>query len=247
MPTAQHTLSTMDPVSLAEMDAHALMNRVDTKYILGADLLQELLENMGRFYRVLSVATIRLSQYRTLYFDTQNHECYLQHHNGKLNRRKYRIRKYLSTDACFLEVKSKNNKGRTKKKRISIDDFEDSLSPSSLDFIKSVTGTLPELDSAIWSSFSRITLVNRLQPERVTLDLDLEFSDGKSQKDLPHILIAEVKQERDNRHTPIREYLRRQHVRPMRVSKYCLGTMLLKPHLKSNRFKRKLLAIRKIA
>ena len=247
MPTAQQILNTMDPISLAEMDAHKLMNRVDTKYVLSAKHLRELLESVERAYRVLSVKTVRLSAYRTLYFDTRDYECYLQHHNGKLNRCKFRIRQYQSSGACFLEVKVKNNKGRTDKRRIPIDRFEESLSLASQTFIESVTGTLPELIPQLWSSFSRITLANRHQPERVTLDLDLDFSAGDARRNLSDIMIAEVKQERDDRHSPMREHLRRQRVWPMRVSKYCLGTALLKPHLKCNLFKSKLRAIRKIA
>jgi len=236
----------MDSISLAEMDSHALMNRVDTKYVLGTPHLRELLESVGRDYRVLSVETIRLSPYRTLYFDTRDYQCYLQHHNGKLNRRKFRIRQYQPSGACFLEVKAKNNKGRTDKRRMSIDQFEESLTPTSRDFIKSITGTLPDLTPQLWSMFSRITLVNRLQPERVTLDLNLEFRTGEAQNNLPNIIIAEVKQERDDRRSPMRGHLRRQHVRPMRVSKYCLGTVLLQPQLKCNLFRSKLRAIRKI-
>ena len=95
-------------------------------------------------------------------------------------------------------MKAKTNKGRTDKRRIPIDGFEESLSPSSQTFIESVTGTLPELIPQLWSSFSRITLVNRRQPERVTLDLDLDFSDGNAQRNFPDIIIAEVKQERDD-------------------------------------------------
>jgi hypothetical protein len=237
----------MDSISLAEMDAHALMNRTDTKYVFGAERLSELLGSVGHAYRVLSVDTVRLSPYETLYFDTPGHECFLQHHNGKLNRRKYRIRQYQSSGACFLEVKAKTNKGRTDKRRIPIGGFEDPLTPTSRDFIESTTGSLPELIPQLWSYFLRITLVNRHQPERATFDLNLRFRDGDDQAELPGIVIAEVKQQRDDRHSCVREYLRKQAIRPLRVSKYCLGTAMLKPHLKSNRFKPKLLAIRKIA
>ena len=247
MPTAEHILNTMDSISLAEMNAYAMMNRIDTKYVLGAEHLRELVESVGHAYRVLSIDRVRLFPYRTLYFDTRDHQCYLQHHNGKLNRRKFRIRQYQSSGACFLEVKAKNNKGRTDKRRIPIDRFAESLSPSSRAFIESVTGYLTELTPQLQTLFSRITMVNRHEPERITLDLDLDFSAGDARKGLPGIIIAEVKQKRDDRHSPMREHLRRQRIRPMRVSKYCLGTVLLKPHLKCNRFKSKLRAIRKIA
>ena len=84
MATAEQILNSMDAISLAEMDAHALMNRIDTKYVLSAEHLANLLENVRDDYRVLSVEGIRLSPYRTLYFDTPDCECYIQHHNGKL-------------------------------------------------------------------------------------------------------------------------------------------------------------------
>jgi hypothetical protein len=247
MPSVDHLLDAMDTVYLSDMDAYALMNRVETKYVMGDGDLRELLSRLGHAYRVLSVESLRISDYLTLYFDTQDHECYLQHHNGKLNRRKYRIRQYQSSSACFLEVKTKNNKGRTKKKRIPIDQWEETLSGSSQAFIESVIGASAELVPQLSNSFSRITLVNRSQPERVTLDLNLAFSANGDRQELPNIVIAEVKQERDDRYSPVREHLRQRRVRPLRVSKYCLGTMLLKPHLKSNHFKSKLLAIRAIA
>lgn len=153
MPIVQQTLNAIDPISLADMDSHALMNRVDTKYVLSTAHLQELLESVGHAYRVLSINSIRLSTYSTLYFDTPDHECYRQHHNGKLNRRKFRMRQYQSSGACFLEVKAKDNKGRTKKQRIAIDDLEESLSPSSRSFIESVIGYLPDLTPQLWSFF----------------------------------------------------------------------------------------------
>ncbi len=237
----------MDAIGLAEMETHALMNRIDTKYVLSADYLAKLLANTREDYRVLSVEGIRLSPYRTLYFDTPDYECYIQHHNGKLNRRKFRIRQYQSSGIYFLEVKSKCNKGRTDKQRIMVDDFQQSLSVASRMFIESITGNAPILVPKIWTDFTRVTLVNRLQPERVTLDLDLRFVYEDVQKEMPGAIIAEVKQENDNRHSPIREYLRGARIRPMRVSKYCLGTALLKPELKSNRFQVKLRAIRKIS
>lgn len=247
MLTTEHILSSMDPISLAEMDVHALMNRIDTKYVLGIEHLEQLLETVGHSYRVLCVDGVRISPYRTLYFDTPDFKCYLQHHNGKLNRRKFRIRQYESSGLCFLEVKAKNNKGRTNKRRIPIDRIEECLSPSSREFIESVTGKLPELTPQLWSTFSRITIVNRLRPERVTLDLDLSFSGRDASQELPGVVIAEVKQQRDDRHSLVREHLRLHRIRAMRVSKYCLGSVLLNPHLKSNRFKPKLRAIQKIA
>ena len=246
MSDTDHILSTMQSISLAQMDAVRLLTRNDTKYVFGMTRLPPLLERMRSDYRVLSINEMRRFRYKTLYFDTQDHTCFLQHHNKKRTRRKYRIRQYASTGTCFLEVKTKGNSGRTEKRRIPLAGPEDPLSPSSRAFIESVTGQLPELTSQLCTSFTRITMVSRDQPERVTLDLDLEFSHGKLRQNLSGVIIAEVKQDRDDRHSLLREQLRQLHVRPIRVSKYCIGTVLLKPHLKCNRFKSTLRRIRAV-
>ena len=61
----------------------------------------------------------------------------------------------------------------------------------------------------------------------------------------PNLVIIEIKQEGLDRHAPIMAVLKSVGYRPYRVSKYCLGMTCLCPHLKSNRFKRKLLRIDK--
>ena len=45
---------------------------------------------------------------------------YLAHQNGRVIREKIRVRTYVSSGLTFLEVKNKNNKGRTDKKRIRV-------------------------------------------------------------------------------------------------------------------------------
>lgn len=242
-----YAIGSMNRISLSEMDRVALMDRVDTKYVLGRGLLLQLLSQLHSDYSVLEVEGVCLSPYATLYFDTPELASYLEHHNGKLNRKKIRMRKYSSNGCCFFEVKLKNSKGRTRKLRTAIPEIEENISPGLIDFVLSKTGDSPELLPQLWIYFSRITLVNRFCAERVTFDLGLNFHGSGTQEQLPDLVIAEVKQERDDRSSPVRKCLRNRGIRPMRVSKYCLGSSLLKPHLKHNRFKRKLLAIQKIA
>ncbi len=234
-------------VSLAEMDRVALMDRNDTKYVFHRELLPALLENMAEDYQVLSVKGLRVSPYSTLYFDTPKQDFFLQHHNGKLSRHKVRMRTYLASNLAFLEIKTKTNKGRTIKQRMQIEAQEESISPQALEFLHSALGALPELVPQLRTLFSRITLVHRTQPERVTFDLDIVFShDHRSQRWL-EIAIVEVKQDRNFRNSPAQKRLRQLRIQPMPMSKYCLGSVLLKPALKYNRFKPKLIAIRKIA
>ena len=246
-PALNDLILSMQPISLGEMDKVALMKRVDTKFVLSEKLLPELLSLIRSDYRILKVEEKLVSQYETLYFDTPDFRSYIQHQNGKLNRHKVRMRKYLSSGACFLEVKMKNNKKRTNKRRVAIPDIQETLSPEHVSFIQSITGSSEDLQPALWTCFSRITLVGCHHTERVTLDLGLTFRNSTSSQQLPGVVIAEVKQASHNRSSsPICQQLHELYVRQLRVSKYCLGTMLLNPRIKQNRFKAKLLAIRKL-
>ena len=236
----------MQSIGLDEMDRVALMDRVDTKYVFSDRELPDLLTKLRDDYRVLTVGGTRLARYTNLYFDSPALDCYLEHHNGKMNRRKFRMRKYLSTGVCFLEVKHKNNKRRTIKTSIPIPEITEELTKESLAFLQSNSKPGLDLLPKLWNSFSRITLVDKSSRERVTMDFDLEFYFDQQKHTLPGIVIAEVKQQKVSRHSRIRQLLRTQKVRPLRVSKYCLGTLLLNPQFKANRFKRKLRAIRKI-
>lgn len=240
-------IDAMQPISLAEMDSVKLMDRVDTKYVTSGVELNTLLHHVREHYRVLTINEIRLSKYSTLYFDSPDHDSYLQHHNGRKNRHKVRMREYLSSGMCFLEIKHKNNKGRTDKQRIPIQTIDPNLSREAAEFLKAQGGSQSDLTPQLWTRFTRITLVDYNCLERATIDCNLEFSYGEIQESLPGTVIAEVKQASDNRTSTIRQQLRQQRVRPMRVSKYCLGVALLKPELKSNNFKSKLRAVRKIA
>jgi hypothetical protein len=91
-------------------------------------------------------------------------------------------------------------------------------------------------------------LVSKHQAERVTLDLNIEFSHDGVDEQLGDLVILELKQANASRKTPVYKALRRQQIRPFNISKYCIG--LIKTHgheeLKHNRFKKKLLKIAKI-
>ncbi len=237
----------MPTISLAEMDVVSLMDRIDTKYVFSAGELARVLDSVRSEYRVLEVGGVRWSDYATLYFDSPQRDCYRQHHNGKLNRRKFRVRSYGSSGACFLEVKTKNNRGRTDKRRIAVPDIERAWSPEGVAFVESITGERPELTPQLWTHFQRVTLVGVERCERVTLDSRLVFEAGGKRESLPGVVIAEVKQARSDRNSSFRQELRRMGVRPLRVSKYCVGSVLLDPALKRNRFKQKLLALEKLA
>ncbi len=87
------------------MDSVMLLNRTDTKFILNQSTFRNVLEQVTNDYRILCINDKRKASDRTLYFDTNDSKFYHNHHNGKENRYKVRIRKYIDSDLCFLEVK----------------------------------------------------------------------------------------------------------------------------------------------
>ena len=227
------------------MDAVKLLNRTDTKFVIPKDIFVKILPILKESYKVLEIKNKRVAQYKTLYFDTDNFDFYTHHHNGWPNRYKVRMRKYIDSDLCYLEIKNKK-KGRTLKKRIRIPDFEEKMSDNSLSFVNDVIPHDIELVKKLWNSFHRITLVNKTDTERLTLDIGLSFQWEEKSHALENTIVGEVKQEKVNRNSPFMKLIKENGVRPMRVSKYCIGAKLLHPELKNNRFKQKHIHINKI-
>ena len=240
-------VSALRPIDLSEMDKVSLMNRVDTKYAMRDDLLAELLLSVADGYRVLEVVGVRKSPYSSLYFDTPSRDCYHEHHNGHASRRKFRMRSYTASNLTFFEIKQRTNKGRTVKKRVTIPAIAPHLAPEATALVEKLAGFGVDLAPQIYTEFCRITLVGVDFTERVTIDVDLEFHRDQKRASLPGVSIVEVKQARASRSSMIRRRLRELSVRPMRVSKYCVGSALLDPTLKRNRFKHKLMALQAAA
>lgn len=98
------------------MSGVKLMNRVDTKFLTTLPVLSELLRKASNDFFIQDCNGLRNMRYYTRYFDTDDTKMYIDHQRGKKSRRKVRIRQYLDSDLLpFLEIKEKNNKGRTKK------------------------------------------------------------------------------------------------------------------------------------
>jgi hypothetical protein len=246
MSTIDDLLGTFNPVSLQEMEGVKLLNRVDTKFIFEIRKLPLLLNRLKDNYRILEVNGLRKSRYETLYYDTVDHKLYMHHHNGKLNRYKVRHRKYLDSNLEYFEIKFKNNKRRTIKKRILETQLNEQISGRSAEFLKEMTPLTPEmLTPAIKVSYTRITFVNIDMTERVTIDVDLSFKDSKQEKAFPGLIIAELKQDR-TRHSEFQSIMKEEQVCDTVISKYCLGIISLNPQIKQNNFKYKLLQINKL-
>ncbi|WP_340158977.1 polyphosphate polymerase domain-containing protein [uncultured Maribacter sp.] len=241
-----HIIDDFDSTSLEEMNSVSLMKRTDTKFIIHEKDMTAVLKKIRGQYRVLEIDGRRMMTYSSLYFDTPSKKFYHDHHNGKVNRTKIRIRKYVESDHCFLEVKQKDGKGKTTKTRTPIPDFETDLSDGSLNFIQEVTQRSFDLQPIIWNEFNRITLVNKTARERLTIDFNLSFKLNDSTKIYENLVIIEVKQERFSRTSPVVRQLKEKQTNPYSLSKYCIGMISIYHDLKYNRFKEKIMKINKL-
>jgi len=235
------------PITLEEMSAVKLMNRTDTKFVTTTGQLALLLRMAVGDYYAQEIDGERIAEYDTTYFDTDTYAMYLRHLHGQLNRQKIRFRTYVGSHLQFMEVKTKNNHGRTKKKRMEVTDMDISDSAKRDFLARNLRYDADTLGPVLSNHFSRITLVNRAKTERLTIDRALTFDNivtGQS-KDMGDLVIIELK--RDGLcFSPVLEMLRQLRIHPHGFSKYCMGSALTNELLPANRFKPRLIEINKI-
>lgn len=238
-------LNNFDSISLNQLGNAKLMDRTDTKFIFHYNELPSILNDLKLHYKCLEIDGVINSTYETLYFDTANNHQYIQHQNGKANRYKIRFRNYVESKLSYLEIKFKSNKERTIKTRIK-STLEDNLTEIQKKFIETNSNLNPELlMPKVWINYKRICLVNKTSNERLTLDTNLEIIFGNKSILLDNLVIAEVKREGKNP-SPFIETVKKHSVREGGISKYCLGIALTNKNIKTNRFKEKLIKIKRI-
>lgn len=254
-------LSHFDPITLEQMNDVRLLNRTDTKFVTTVPMLRRLLAMAQDDYFVQVIGDERIAPYYTVYFDTADCAMYQRHESGHTNRQKLRIRSYVNSGLNFLEVKTKNNHGRTKKKRVSIDSFDPVHPQHDIlfrrqneefvgydEFLRSCLHYDPTtLSEQLENRFDRITLVNKGKTERLTIDLNLRFHNIVTDEVrlMDNVVIIELK--RDGRvPSPILGLLKELRIKPHGFSKYCIGSALTNPGLRRNRIKPKLHDIERI-
>jgi len=233
------------PIRLDEMDKVKLMNRTDTKYWFNIKQLHQLLESVQDHYFILTMKNEVALPYCTIYYDTDTDGMFTAHHNGKLNRYKIRRRSYVNSGISFLEVKFKNNKGRTIKKRIPTE-FNNNFSEAENSFLQEITPfSVEELSPSLTNNFSRITLVNRNFKERCTIDFNLQFKTLQKQIALNELVIVEIKADGSPAASPLARALRNHRIKTSGFSKYCIGRTVTDSSIKRNAFKHKIRMIEK--
>lgn len=238
-------------IDLEQMWAVKLMNRVDSKYLISAAQLDELLMSVHGRYMSQVVEGTEYQKYHTVYLDDAERTMYLAHHNGRLVRQKVRVRSYVDcVGLSFFEIKLKNNHGRTRKKRIPVEGLDTLAEDGAADFLdkEGMLGIpLEQMHPVIENDFERITLVNNCKTERITIDTGLSFHNllTDNSAEMEGMVVVEVKRD-GHAESDITDALSGMRVHPTGFSKYCIGSAITDESLKRNRFIVKIRRINKL-
>jgi hypothetical protein len=233
------------PISLTDLNAKAeMLRRRDNKYVIERPVMKDALAAFAEHFDVLEIDGRRSFTYDTCYFDSPEFECYRDHHRGRRQRIKVRIRNYLESNLCFVEVKLKDKRGETIKKRLAHDPAcARELDDRAMDFVQSCHRRLYKRDfphalrRAIDMRYNRVTLVAKDGGERMTIDNKLRFMNGNSTQLVgDDTFIVETKSSNGNGIAD--KVLRSLHRHPSKhCSKYCTATAVLNVDVKSNNFR----------
>ena len=237
--------SGLRPVGLAELEAHAaLRRRTERKYVVDAAILADLCAELAPSHRVLEVSDGRLVPYASVYFDTPELVGYREHVQGRRRRFKCRMRRYGPAGPCFFEVKLRDGRGQSFKRRLERPAGEHGrLAGPSLSFLSETLradyGRRPPdgLVGVLRSSFERLTLGDLAAGERVTVDTELTLAAPgvAGHRIRPGRVLVETKALLPG--GGAEGVLRRLGARPLQgCSKFCLGLALAYPDLTDNPF-----------
>jgi hypothetical protein len=243
----QSYVKSFERIQLHEIGTSSFMDRLDRKFLLNEDEIRRLVSGLESDYRVVEAAKSCCSPYHTKYFDTPDYKFFSDHHKGKGFRTKIRYRSYPRTKTNFLEVKHKNNKGRTSKSRIPVESTSSDFAKPEREFLAASAydpGT-DELIHAVTIDYLRLAFISRDHEERFSIDFRMTAHRKGQSISFGNLAVAEIKQYRYHTSAVV-ERLREMGCLESSMSKYCLSLSLLEPKLKANNFKPTLQRIRKI-
>lgn len=236
------------PISLQALNAKAAMlERLDNKYVVRAPVLEAAAAEFVPQFDVLEIEGKRSFTYETCYFDDPGRRSYFDHHQGRRQRMKVRVRRYVDAGLVFLEVKLKDKRGVTVKKRLRVDDtLFDRLDDTGLAFVQACwqqmygsAWTAP-LEPVLQMSYRRVTLVAHEGGERMTIDTGIHFQGQWAAREArrtdDEVFILETKSA--NGRGLADRVLRAHHQHPTNgCSKYCVGMSLTGAVQRFNRFR----------
>ena len=232
-------LAALEGVELDDLRLTPTSSRFETKFVAPSGALGALLDVCGKAaYRVLRIDGAPVQRYHTTYYDTADLAFYHAHHGGRAARAKVRVRRYEATGDQFVEVKQRQNSGRTLKFRAPC--AGEAANPVAAsrhlpaEARRLVERTAPR--AVLYMVFDRITLVSQTGDERVTVDLRMTAGTEDRRIALDGPIFVEAKQYRPR--IPIfHRNMPAPRLREQPASKYCVAVALLYPTHKHNSFK----------
>jgi hypothetical protein len=223
-------------------DKAAMLVRLDNKYIVPEARMLPALAAFADLFDVLEIDGKRAFTYATQYYDDNARRAYFDHHQGRRKRCKVRVRHYLDARFSYLEVKLKDTRDVTVKRRLPVPFLSEALDETALSFVDTCyrdqygEGFDVPLQPVVAMRYQRITLVAKQGGERMTIDTDLTFGTDRGMPAVsPGMFILESKSARGNGIADA--ILRGLHLHPTgRCSKYCIATAALGDVSRRNRF-----------
>lgn len=222
----------------------AMLQRLDNKYIVDAAILERALPMLSDAFDMLEMAGLRAFAYETCYFDGPAWQSYHDHHQGRRKRAKVRMRRYLDSEQCFVEIKLKDKRGITVKRRMPCDPAAFGILDEAAHahvrnaYREMYLDEFPHsLSRTLDTHYRRMSLVAKSGGERLTIDSGLRFqTEDRSREVAQRLFILETKSANGNGTAD--RILRKLHQHPVgHCSKYCAGMALLQTGLKHNNFK----------
>lgn len=230
-----------EPVSLQEvMEVAGLQTRLEKKYLLTP---QEFVTMATELHDLsaLQIDGRRLFGYESVYFDSHDLATFRAHRQGRRLRYKVRTRTYLDSSASLFEVKLKDGRGQTVKLRLPYH-FADrgEITETAKDFLscallENYDITAPTLTPSLTTRYTRATFVDLDDGARLTCDIDLACTANGDTQHGPDLILVESKSAGTGRGD---EVLAAMGIRPVSVSKYCIGIALTNPQLPANKWNR---------
>ncbi|MCC6773127.1 MAG: polyphosphate polymerase domain-containing protein [Gemmatimonadaceae bacterium] len=240
-------LARLEPISLEEVVESAdLQVRKDVKYVIRPDELAGILDRLTEVEtpRVLEIDGRRLFRYESVYFDSPELTNYFDVAHRRPRRTKVRVRTYVDSGSCMLEVKQRDNRGHTVKHRLPYDRHHArELTREGAGFV-AATGTEygERLQPSLTSSYRRATLLFSQSEVRVTIDVGLVWRDSSGRSlAVPGLVLLETKSLVHP--SAVDRVLWGTGHRPSTISKYGTGLAALRPTLPSNKWHRVLTTV----
>jgi hypothetical protein len=221
-----------------------LSNRKDLKYIIDNDSFLLIFEKLKGDYDILVNDGNSRLEYKTQYYDTADFRFYSDHQRGKLPRQKIRTRTY-QDGKSFLEIKSKDNKGFTRKVRNEIDISTFVINDYAAFIYDSIGFKVLPLLKTLTVNYKRVSLYDKNRTEKITFDFFYNADHHERTYERTQMVLVESKG-LNHKHSLFNLLMHDMRISPISFSKYCFGLSNLESCLKINNFMPLLKTVKKI-